>query len=462
MFVLGLREGDVVLNIPDFLKPAPDITEITDPEKINKEYPYWRFRILYSIFFGYAFYYLTRKSFTFAMPGMIADLGLDKSQLGFLGTILSISYGISKFASGMISDCSSPRYFMALGLICTGITNLLFGMSSSLLFFTLFWGLNGWFQGFGAPPCVRFLTQWYSHSERGSWWSSWSLSHNVGSFIIPWIAGWSLYYLGWRYAMFIPGVMAILGGLLLLNRLRDTPGSIGLPLVEKYRNDEQFADEAESKEEKSQDSTASSLLKYVMRNPFIWLLAFAYFFIYVVRIGIGDWTALFLLETKGYSTIAANGSVSLFDVGGFLGGLTAGWGSDRLFGARRGPINVLFAVGMVFSIFLFRLIPEGYPLLDSLAIFVMGFSVYGPQMLIGVAAAELVGKKAAATSNGFIGLTAYMGAAVAGYPLGKVTQEWGWEGFFIFLLCCSCFSVLLLLPLWGIKRVRHVAEAAAA
>jgi len=51
-------------------------------------------------------------------------------------------------------------------------------------------------------------------------------------------------------------------------------------------------------------------------------------------------------------------------------------------------------------------------------------------MLIGIATAELSHKKAAATSTGFVGFVAYIGAAFAGYPLGKITLEWGWEGFF--------------------------------
>src|SRR6185295_13869300 len=141
----------------------------------------------------------------------IEDLGYDKSQLGLLGSIFAVTYGISKFVSGVLSDQCNSRYFMAVGLFITGILNICFGMSSSLLMFALFWGLNGWFQGFGWPPCARFLTHWYSHSERGSWWSTWNISHNVGAFLIPWIVGISLQYYGWRVAMYVPGVICIFG-----------------------------------------------------------------------------------------------------------------------------------------------------------------------------------------------------------------------------------------------------------
>ena len=431
-----------------FLQPAPHLPEIKDQETVNSEYKYWRIRILYSMFIGYAFYYFTRRSFTFAMPGLIEDLGFDKTQLGILSSVLSITYGISKFASGVIVDRTNPRYMMAFGLMLTGVFNICFGLSSSILFFAIFWGLNGLFQGFGAPPCAVFLTRWYSHAERGAWWSTWSVSHNVGGFLIPWIAGVALQYFGWRYAMYIPGVFCFIMGFFLINRLRDTPESLGLPPIDQYRND--GVDKVIEKEEGPPLTPTRILIDYVFKNPYIWLLAFSYFFIYAVREGVNHWTALFLTETKGYSSLGANGCVSLFEVGGFVGSLAAGWSSDRFFKGKRGPINVLFAAGMFVTIGIFWFVPPGFPMMDSIMMFLVGFTIFGPQMMIGLAAAELTHKKAVGSSNGFLGFIAYFGAATAGLPLGYVTQHWGWEGFYWALLACCIISVLLLIPLWSI------------
>lgn len=438
-------------SIFSFLKPAPHVTEIADENVVKEKYTYWRIRILYSIFIGYAFYYFTRKSFTFAMPGLIADLHFNKSDLGMLGSIFSIAYGVSKFSSGIISDRTTPRYFMAIGLIVTGVLNICFGFSSSLLMFCLFWGLNGWFQGFGAPPCSRFLTQWYSQSERGSWWSTWSVSHNVGSFLIPWIVGFCLeYHLGWRYAMYIPGTICIFGGFFLINRLRDTPQSLGLPPIEQYRNDYTGVVRTEAGHERK--FSTKEILSSVIRNKYVWLLGLAYVFVYLVRQGASDWTALYLIETKGYDRLWANGCVSLFDVGGFCGSLAAGWASDRLFNAYRGPVNFLYAVGIVIGVTAFWFLPAGYPLLDTCLVLFLGFMVYGPQMLIGVMAVELSPKQAASTATGFVGCFAYMGAAMAGYPLGAIIDTWGWNGYFCALAVGGALAVLMLLPLYNVKE----------
>ena len=107
-------------------------------EEIKAKYRYWRVRIFYSIYVGYALFYFTRKSFAALKPVLIDDLGFDIAAVAGLESLLWITYGVSKFLSGMVSDKSSLRYFMGLGLILTGVFNIFFGLSSSLLFFGLF------------------------------------------------------------------------------------------------------------------------------------------------------------------------------------------------------------------------------------------------------------------------------------------------------------------------------------
>jgi OPA family sugar phosphate sensor protein UhpC-like MFS transporter len=95
----------------------------------------------------------------------------------------------------------------------------------------------------------------------------------------------------------------------------------------------------------------------------------------------------------------------------------------------------------------------------SVVMFAVGFFIFGPQMLVGVAAAELSHKKAAGTATGFIGWFAYAGAATACVSFGKITQDFGWGASFAVLGVCSVIMVLLLLPVWSIKsRAQHELE----
>ncbi len=128
-----------------FLKAPANAPLITDKHEVDARYRYWRWH----------------------------DIGL-------LATLFYITYGVSKFVSGIVSDRSNARYFMGIGLIATGVVNILFGFSTSLWAFALLWALNAFFQGFGSPVCARLLTAWYSRTERGGWWALWNTAHNVG------------------------------------------------------------------------------------------------------------------------------------------------------------------------------------------------------------------------------------------------------------------------------------------
>jgi OPA family sugar phosphate sensor protein UhpC-like MFS transporter len=433
-----------------FLRPAPLIEEIRDPEAVKKSYKYWRLRIFLGMYVGYAFYYFTRKSFTFAMPALQSELGLGKFELGLLASILSLTYGASKFVSGILGDQSNPRYFMSVGLILTGIFNLFFGFSSSLWMFAVFWGLNGWFQGWGWPGCAKLLTHWYSQNERGRWWGLWNTSHNLGGALIPIVAAICADRFGWRAAMYVPGILCIGAGFYLMHRLRDIPQSLGLPPIEKFRND--YVSKQALEKESQPLSTREILVEHVFKNRFLWVLAFAYFFVYVIRTAINDWSMLYLVEMKGYTNLTAGFCVCWFEIGGFFGSLVAGWSSDLLFKGKRNPINVLFMIAMFCLILAFQSYHLSLPYLDGLFLFLFGFFIFGPQMLIGMAATEISHKKAAATANGFAGCFAYLGAAAAGAPLGVVTREWGWNAFLLTLIGCSVAATALLLPLWSVKQ----------
>ena len=445
------------MKVLNLLKPAPVAPEIQDAKTVQDQYKYWRWRIFYGMYIGYIFYYFTRKSFTFAMPILMEDLNFQISDLGILSSVLSITYGLSKFLSGMVSDRSNPRFFMGIGLILTGLFNICFGMSSSIVFFAIFWGLNGWFQGWGWPPCAKLLTHWYSQKERGTWWGMTSTSHSVGGALIPFIAALCANYWGWRFAMYVPGAMCVIMGFFLMNRLRDTPQSLGLPTIEKFKNDHPTSNADEEKE----ISVKEMLFKYVLSNKYIWLLGISYFFVYIIRQAINDFGALYLIREKGYSMMAASGSIFWFEAGGILGALVAGWGSDKIFRGQRAPVNLFFCLGVVVAITALYLTPPGSIVLDYALMFMVGVFVFGPQMLIGMAAVELSHKKAAGTANGFVGWIAYLGAATAGYPISKVTEAYGWYGFFCALGVCGLMAVCLLAPLWKVRSSPKAVASAA-
>ena len=117
------------------------------PEKVDAHYTRLRWQVFIGIFVGYAGYYLVRKNFTMAIPHLI-DAGFEKGELGFALSANAIAYGLSKFLMGGISDRSSARKFLPLGLILSSIATLFMGTKAgvstiAMMFIMQF--LIGWF-----------------------------------------------------------------------------------------------------------------------------------------------------------------------------------------------------------------------------------------------------------------------------------------------------------------------------
>ena len=83
----------------------------------------------------------------------------------------------------------------------------------------------------------------------------------------------------------------------------------------------------------------------------------------------------------------------------------------------------------------------------NVAMAAIGFLIYGPVMLIGVSALDLVPKKAAGTAAGFTGLFGYLlGSAVfANIGMGYIFEHFGWDGGFFLLLGACAVTVVLML-----------------
>ncbi len=107
---------------------------------------------------------------------------------------------------------------------------------------------------------------------------------------------------------------------------------------------------------------------------------------------------------------------------------------------------LLFSMGVFLSVAALWLMPIASFALQAVCLFAIGFFVFGPQMLIGMAAAECSHKDSVGAATGFVGLFAYMGAALAGYPLAIITQHFHWTGFFVVISVAAAAIGLLLLP----------------
>ncbi|MCA9238985.1 MAG: MFS transporter [Planctomycetales bacterium] len=437
-----------------YFSPAPASTRLS-AEETARQYPWFRWRIMESTFIGYGTFYLVRNNLSPVAKEIEGALQYNHSTIGDILAITAISYGVSKFMMGSVSDRCDARKFMAAGLLLTACCNFAFGSVANYYVHLALWSLNGFAQGMGWPPCGRSIGPWFSENERGLKFSIWNTSHNVGGGIAGYLASWAVAeYGGWQYAFYVPGALAAMGAAYLLLRLRDTPQSVGLPPVEEYRNDYPSGDS--DPESRERTLTARELFfDKVLTNKYVWLLAFANFFAYIARYSMLDWGPTYLREVKDATLQQGGLAVLVNEFGGIPSTIFLGWVSDRL-GGRRGMVAALCTIPIFACFAVLVYTPKGYLWLDFTMLALIGLFVYPVINLIVIAALDVVSKKAIGTAAGFIGLFGYIARTVQAKGFGWAAhhytplygEEVAWNIILYTILGCAEITGVLLALLW--------------
>lgn len=420
----------------------------------NKIYSKYRFQVFIGIFIGYAAFYLVRKNLSLALPFLEKEFGYTKTYLGAALAFSSFGYGLSKFIMGGISDRSNAKIFLPLGLILNSLMMILAGTNFGLKnIFTIIilQFLIGWFGGMGWPACARVLAHWFSQKERGTKMAIWNTSHNIGGMIIgPLTSYATTYYIiknynqPWRYGMFIiPSIIAIICAIIAYILIKDNPKDYDLSSIEEYKND--YPDNYSIKSEKRL-SIKEIFIKNVFKNNLLWIISIANAFIYLIRYGVLDWVPTYLQQTKGYSIKEIGWAYFAFEFAAIPGTIFCGWISDKFFQGKRAMPTIIFTTLVTFVIIFYCKNNYYNITIDICTLITIGFLIYGPVMLIGVYAIDLVPKNAAGASAGFTGFFGYfVGTAIlSNWLMGFIFQKYGWDIGFYMLIFAGIATVILM------------------
>ncbi|MDP0355427.1 hexose-6-phosphate:phosphate antiporter [Glaesserella parasuis] len=418
------------------------------------------------VFIGYMAMYLIRKNFNIAQNDMIETYGLTKTDLGLIGLGFSITYGIGKTVVSYYADGKNTKQFVPFMLILSAICMLGFsasmgGGSIALFLMISFYALSGFFQSTGGSSSYSTITKWTPRKKRGTFLGFWNLSHNVGGAAAAGVAlfGANVFFNGHVIGMFVfPSIIALIIGFIGLRYGSDSPEAYGLGKAEELFGEE--ISEEDRNTEENQLTKWQIFVQYVLRNKVIWLLCFANIFLYIVRIGIDQWSPVYAYQELGFSKDAAISGFALFEVGALVGTFLWGYLSDLANGRR--ALTACIALGLiVFTLEFYQFATNEFMYLTAL--FALGFLVFGPQLLIGVAAVGFVPKKAIAVADGVKGTFAYLigdsfaklglGIIADGTPIFGLT---GWSGTFAALhaSAITCIGLLAFVAIAEEKKIR--------
>ncbi|HEY5122227.1 MAG TPA: hypothetical protein VIK14_00680, partial [Ignavibacteria bacterium] len=153
----------------------------------DKQFRTRRFQNWITIGFLYSLFYMTRYNFAANASTLQSIFGWTKGDLGVFETLLPLVYGLAVVVNGPLADKIGGKKSFLIGSVGVIIMNLLFGAAgyivlspsvwsgkeivtnsilslgftkNSLLWtMAIVWGINGYFQAFGALSIVKINAQ---------------------------------------------------------------------------------------------------------------------------------------------------------------------------------------------------------------------------------------------------------------------------------------------------------------
>jgi OPA family glycerol-3-phosphate transporter-like MFS transporter len=365
----------------------------------------------------YLFYYFGKKNIGPATKAIEDTFGFSHEQFGWALTAFTLTYALGQFINGFLGDRYSPKRIMLFGAFGGVVANLLFGLGNALSLFVLFWAVNGYFSAMGWAPGCRILCNWFPEKRWGWWMGLYNFFPYFGGALVAPLAAWSVDRWGWRGAFVLPPLFLLVMAIVFAFLGKSSPEQAGIEVPWNRR------DHSGSKK---RTGAREYWLAFTHRQmAFPYLVAFG---ANAIRFGLLHWSIM-MLQTPaaqggfGLTLTRAGWVGSLVDWGGMFFAVALGVVSDRVFASRRWQTIVLsMAVTGVSLFFMARgaailALPAGMFLLCA-TVFIAGGLIQGIHTPLFCLPGDILGQELSGTGAGIMDGWMYVGASLAGFPLG--------------------------------------------
>ncbi|MDK9700046.1 MAG: MFS transporter [bacterium] len=437
------------------------------PFQHSSDFRVRRFLNWFPLGLTYAFLYMARYNLTVA-KNALGDL-MTKEDFGVIFAVGTFTYAFAFLINGPLTDKLGGRRTILIAAIGVAAMNILMGLftqaflgspggvlfENRTVLFSLLYAVNMYFQSFGAVSIVKVNASWFHVRERGVFGGIFGILISLGLyFAFDWGTGivnatianpqnLNFIQAGIRaifgidgaagdetwWVFWIPAAILLVFFVIDYFMVWDRPSQTG---------HKDFNTGDASSGDTSDEFHLGEILRKILTNKIILTIAFIEFCSGVMRNGVMHWFPIYVKELLKNNAITAAPFVSenwglILMFAGVLGGMTAGWVSDHIFGSRRGPVAALLygllTVGAIVMSFTYTNVEVLGWVVAFMSLFVIG--VHG--MLSGTSTMDFGGRKAAGTAVGLIDGFVYLGTGVQSLALGFLTtSNWGyWAPFLI-------------------------------
>lgn len=441
------------------------------------------YAVLALTFASYASFHASRKPPSIVKAVLSADWvpfsgPRGPHRLGELDVAFLSFYALAMFAAGHLADRADLRCLLGTAMLASGAACAALGAAyfldiHALAFFAAAQVSSGVVQSAGWPCVVAVVGNWFGHaSKRGTIMGVWNSHTSVGNIAGSVLAAAALEF-GWGWSFLLPAVVIAALGVVVLVFLVAHPSEAGLDVevMEVEMNGDggeevgllgEDKKEVQGNEDNEFELEMGSQLPRAIGFVEAWKLpgvapyAFCLFFSKLVAYTFLYWLPFYIRNNAvagQFLSHKASGILSIvFDIGGVLGGISAGFLSDAI--GARAITSVLFLLLSIPSLVVYRTYGSISMHHNIALMFLSGYFVNGPYSLITTAVATDLGtqdaikgnSRALATVSAIIDGTGSVGAALGPLLTGYISTR-GWNSVFFMLIVSISLAILFLIRL---------------
>lgn len=283
-----------------------------------------RGRVLLTVALGWFLALGTRMVLPALLPHIKLEFGMGNAIAGALLTVLYIAYSVTQFPAGILADSVGERRTLFVSVLLTALGAVALTVAPSLAVFVAGTVLFALGSGLYGAPRVTVLSRTFPDRD-GTALGVTFAAGNVGSSLLPIVAGAIAVLVGWRFGF----------------------GFVIVPLVAVAIAVWRYVPEHETVESDRGSTLIPSRLREAVLTPQIVLAWVAMTLVLVAYQGITAFLPTYFVEVKGLDTAVASTLFGLFFAAGAVWQWSAGVTADRI-GSQRTLVGIgVFATATV-------------------------------------------------------------------------------------------------------------------
>ncbi|MEK7874313.1 MAG: MFS transporter [Chloroflexota bacterium] len=356
-----------------------------------------------------------------------ADFSLSRTSVGMIASSGALGHVVILFFAGALADTFGIRRMILLGLTVAVGGLVLFALAPSYPVMLVGVFIAGFGSSLASPAVTKTVISWFPPRVRatamGIKQTGVPLSGALGGLLLLPLGVVS----GWRVSVAVIAAAVV---------------AIAICAVALYRDPPTEAEAA------PRPTGGRGLVRETLALRDVWLVGFLALSLAAAQFVIITYLVLYMKEVMLVPVVVAGGYLALANFSGLGTRVVTGLISDRLLGARRKPLLVVFGVLMPLLLAVTATVGQGTPLpLVTVLVAALGVAAIGSHALFLTLMAELAGTRMAATSVG-LGLTLVQLGALAAPPIfGQIVDRTGsyslaW-GVFAVLSAAGAVAIML-------------------